>query len=64
MQPFRLDPKNVEALVIKVRAMRAVEQSEEAMKLINYAIKKVSKPLPFLIEKAEIIRSQEGEKAY
>jgi tetratricopeptide (TPR) repeat protein len=54
----------VEALVIKVRALRAVEQSEEAMKLINYAIKKVSKPLPLLIEKAEIIRSQEGEKAY
>jgi tetratricopeptide (TPR) repeat protein len=61
---IRIDPKNVDALVIKVRSLRAVDQSPEAMKLIDYSIKKVSKPLPLLVEKAEMIRSLEGEKAY
>lgn len=61
---IRINPRDVTALVIKVKALRIVDHHEEAMKLIDYAITKVAKPLPLLIEKAEMVKAMEGNKAY
>ena len=61
---LRIDPRDVNALTLKVKTLRALDDDEEANRLIDYALTKVAKPLPLLIERADLIRARQGNKAY
>lgn len=60
---LRLSPEDPSAMLLMVRALRDLNQLEEAINLLEKALAGESVPLPLYIERIQLIRGARGPKA-
>jgi tetratricopeptide (TPR) repeat protein len=61
---LRLNPKDVDGLILKAQALNASGHTDEALDWISHSLAKVANSLPLLLARSEIIQRKEGQKAY